>query len=564
MKLLITGTSNLIPNNQAWRKLGGNHEVVFGELNEWSDLFLREDSRLQEFEAVVWLVPLEDIVDFNSQDFQGGFREALSPVLAPLRAALARLPHLKFIVAWSSPLVPSPILYARRPALPWDAVTQEFENLLRELQTSEESLYLLPLNRIFGALGWNACFDARNFYAANCRFSFRGLQVAAENLGTLLPRFTESAKKVLVLDCDNTLWGGVIGEDGLEGIVLGQDGAGRAFQDFQRAAKRLAADGVLLALASKNSEADVWQVFEKHPGMVLKRNDIIAAAIDWNDKSAGLGRMAEELGLGLESFVFWDDNPLEREMIRQACPQVTVPEVSRDVSEWGSSLASLPAFHRFAVTAEDQKKLAQYQARGKFQSEQRTATDANQFLHSLNLRARAVPLDAALMGRAEQLCAKTNQFNLRTQRHLAADLKALSDEARTVLFLAHLQDRFGDHGNVGLVIARMDADGQTAFLDTFLLSCRVLGRHLEAWMLAHCIAQLRERGCKRLLGEFLATERNAPAKNFLGAHGFLEVAEAERDAARRVFPEIQKGSALYSVDLEAVKVPHSEIYESKN
>lgn len=562
MKLLVTGTSHLIPRNQAWKPLAADHELTFAEQNEWSDLFLREESRLREFEAVAWIIALEDILNAGSDG--DDFRGTLEILLNPLRTALARMPKVKFVAAWSFPLGTSAIRYARSESHFWDEVAREFENSLRELQVAHESLYLLPLNRAFAGVGRNACFDARNFYAANCRFSFRGLQIISESVAAVLYRTQKPAAKVLVLDCDNTLWGGVIGEDGLDGIVLGQDGAGKAFQDFQRAAKRLAKDGTLVALASKNNEADVWQVFEKHPAMILKRDDIAAAAVNWSEKSAGIHAMAEELGLGLDSFVFWDDNPLEREMLRAALPQVFVPEVPRDVSEWGDFLENLVVFHRFAVTAEDRKKLTQYQARGKFQSELRGSSDQIAFLKSLQLRPEALDLDAALLGRAEQLCAKTNQFNLRTRRHSAADLKQLAEQPGSVVFLTHLQDRFGDHGNVALVAAVTDPSGKAAFLDTFLMSCRVLGRHLEAWMLQECAERLRRRGCKKLLAEFIPSERNDPAKKFLQEHGFEQIPGERRGEAGREFPQIQPASDLYEADLSRLKIPHVEIYDSKN
>ncbi len=290
-----------------------------------------------------------------------------------------------------------------------------------------------------------------------------GLQAIASGIAAILMRTHTAASKVLVLDCDNTLWGGVIGEDGLGGIVLGQDGAGRAYQDFQRAVKRLEQSGTLLALASKNSESDVWTAFDKHPGMILKRADIAASAIAWNDKGAGLARIAETLGLGLDSMVFWDDNPLEREAVRGAFPQVAVPEPPGDVSDWAAFLdARSRWFQRFSGTAEDRGKSAQYQARAEFVREQRGASSESEFLSSLTLCPTALALGASVLGRAEQLCAKTNQFNLRTQRHSAAELKRLSEDPNAVVFLAALKDRFGDHGIVGLVIARLDGETRSA------------------------------------------------------------------------------------------------------
>jgi FkbH-like protein len=550
-----------MPRNQAWKVLAANHEVSFAAPNDWSDLLLRADSRLAQVDALVWVIALEDVVDEGSCE---NFRVTLELLLNTLRVALTRTASTKFIVAWSYPSNSSPILYAQRESLFWDDFAREFETGLRKLQKIHRELYLLPLNRAFGGAGWKTCLDARNFYAGNCRYSFRGLQIISESSGLILNRIEETAAKVLVLDCDNTLWGGVIGEDGLTGIVLGQDGTGRAFQDFQRAVKRLATSGILLALASKNTEPDVWQVFEKHSGMILKRDDIMAASISWDDKTVALRKLSQELGLGLESFVFWDDNPLERELVRSTYPRVIVPELPHDVSEWSAFVAELPFFHRFTATSEDRRKLEQYVARGKFQSELRAAVDHNSFLRSLHLRPRAVALDATLLSRAEQLCAKTNQFNLRTQRYSAGDLKNMADNSHAILFLTHLHDRFGDHGNVGFVIARISNVGKTAFLDTFLMSCRVLGRRLESWMLGHCVESLRKRGCEQLIAEFIPSERNMPARDFLDSHGFAPINGAARQALRQQFPQITiSESMLYSMQLSEAKIPNLDICDEK-
>jgi predicted enzyme involved in methoxymalonyl-ACP biosynthesis len=194
-----------MPRNQAWKVLAANHEVSFAALNDWSDLLLRADSCLAQVDALVWVIALEDVVDEGSCE---NFRVTLELLLNTLRVALTRTASTKFIVAWSYPSHSSPILYAQSESFFWDDFAREFETALRKLQKIHRELYLLPLNRAFGGAGWKACLDARNFYAGNCRYSFRGLQIISESSGSILNRIEETAAKVLVLDCDNTLWGG--------------------------------------------------------------------------------------------------------------------------------------------------------------------------------------------------------------------------------------------------------------------------------------------------------------------------------------------------------------------
>jgi FkbH-like protein len=364
---------------------------------------------------------------------------------------------------------------------------------------------------------------------------------------------------VLVLDCDGVLWGDVVGEVGVGRILLGGDGLGRAHKDVQRAARRVARAGTILALASKNTAADVWEVFDRHPDMVLTRDDIAAWRIDWSEKAANLVEMAKDLDLGLESFVFLDDNPFEREKMRLALPQVTTLELPADVTAWPGLIDGLDLFARFDATAEDAAKAQQYRSRAAFADARRGAADQTSFLAGLDMQAVSAPLDATTLARAEQLAAKTNQYNLRNARHTAAELEALAASPSTIAFLTRLKDRFGDHGAVGLTIARVAHD--TAFLDSFLMSCRVLGRHLDAWMLARAAERLRDRGVRWLFAEFRDSGRNAVAADFLAAHGFARWTGPESDPRFRKVADLSAiEGELYVADLDTLVIPHLDLF----
>jgi FkbH-like protein len=570
MRITVAGTSFLLPGNAAWKALSDAYELRFGDPAEWSSLLFRspEAAALKELLSVVIflqdVIPRDEVAALQRAGDEGADQidRMLTPVFAAIGHALPVRGNHPLLIAWSDARRSAAIACARQPTT-WDRIARRWESLLRERQQTFPALLQLPLDRVFGEAGRENCFDARNYYAARCRLSQRGLAVLAEGIRELANRWMNPAKKVLALDCDNTLWGGVVGEDGLDGLQLGQDGVGAAYADFQRVVAELARSGVLLALVSKNEEADVWRVFENHSGMILARSHIAAARINWEEKSANLASIAEELGVGLDSFVFWDDNPLERERIRQELPNVVVAETPKEVWSWPGWLEASPLFAGFEVTEEDRRRTGMYAARARFQRERERSQDEREFLTSIELRAMAVPIAEDTISRAAQLSMKTNQFNLRTQRYDPAALRQImADKPAPVAFLAHLRDRFGDHGNTGLVIARA-ADGvdSVGFLDTFLLSCRVLGRHIEAWMLGECVRRLAENGTKILVAEFIPSERNGVAAGFLAGHGFVgaEGWDSEMQKDLRPVTENRTGR-IFAARIPQISIPYLDLF----
>jgi FkbH-like protein len=557
LDIRLTATSFLMPGNPAWRSLGDAHCLDFGAFGDWPQAL--SDPAIET--AIAWIVFLDDIVDAETAD--GADLDALlATVLAPLDARLSLNSQKPTIVAWASPAAGSVIEAARTPSAS-RRLAARFETALYERARGAPMLHIVPLDQVFAKPGRDRCFDSRNYYAAHCRLSVTGFGCLAAALGEMVHRLTAPARKVLVLDCDNTLWGGVVGEDGVAGLTLGQDGTGSAYVDFQRAIRRLAGRGTVLALASKNEEADIWSVFDGHPGMALKRRDIAAWRINWSEKADNIAALAEELGIGLDSIAFWDDNPIERETVRAALPQVLVLDCPKQVIDWPRALLECADFARFEVTAEDRRKTALYKARAEFVTELTGRADRVGFLRSIQLRPEALPIEPATLARATQLCAKTNQFNLRAQRHGATDLAEIARTDGASALLVRLSDRFGDHGIGRHAIARPTSDPAVAFLDTFLLSCRVLGRHLEAWMLEACIRPLRNRGVRFLAGEFIPRERNAMAAGFLGEHGFAALdtlAAGERDRVATAIAGLARGGKLYVADLKTLDIPHLEIY----
>jgi FkbH-like protein len=324
--------------------------------------------------------------------------------------------------------------------------------------------------------------------------------------------------KALVVDLDNTLWGGVVGEDGLDGIQVGPEYPGAAYLALQRAIQALRHRGVLLAVASKNNPDEALDALDRHPGMLLRSGDFAALRINWNDKARSLREIAEELNIGVDSLAFLDDNPAEREQVRLELPEVTVVELPSDPMGYARALADCPVFERLSLTREDQQRGRLYEDQRQRADLQRASASLEDFLRSLEMEMSMGPVEPASVRRVAQLTQKTNQFNLTTRRYSEQEIDALASDPGARVYQVQVRDRFGDNGLVGVAITRRGADAWE--IDTLLLSCRVIGRAVESAMLARLSDDARAAGATRLCGWFLPTAKNAPASDFYPSHGF--------------------------------------------
>jgi FkbH-like protein len=393
-------------------------------------------------------------------------------------------------------------------------------------------LVLADLEALLRRLGAAAALDdrARLLWRAPYRRPF--LDGWAQLVSRAACALKGKAKKVLVLDCDNTLWGGVVGEDGLDGIALDpQQHPGRSFHEFQTTVLHLAERGVLLALCSKNNEADVFEVLDHHPHSLVKRRHLAAWRIDWQDKASNIAALAEELNLGLDAFVFVDDNPLECGLVRQMLPPVTVLQVPKKLHELPAMLLQHGLFDTLGFTAEDRKRAQLYQSESQRKSERSSFADLDAYLRSLETVATIRRATAAELARVAQLTQKTNQFNLTTRRCAEAELRALAADPDSAVYSLSVRDRFGALGLVGVLIARREGD--EGRIDNFLMSCRALGRRLELAMAEQCLAELsRQWPVRRWRAEYIATAKNAQTADFWLQLGFVE---SRRDDTHRLY-----------------------------
>jgi FkbH-like protein len=331
-------------------------------------------------------------------------------------------------------------------------------------------------------------------------------------------------RKCIVLDLDNSLWGGVVGEDGLEGLRLGQEGIGRAYVEFQMELLNLYRKGILLAVCSKNNPEDALAVIRRHPDMQLREENFAAIRINWEDKAANVRALAEELNIGLDSLVFIDDSPVERSRIRQAAPEVLVPDWPADPAEYKMALLRLSAshFYKLAITAEDTRRGDVYKAQAERRKLAESASSLEDFYRSLQMRAKIGLADSFTIPRIAQLSQKTNQFNLTTRRYTEAEITTLSHDPDSAIWWLNLTDQFGPNGIVGVLILRRQSP-DTWLIDTFLLSCRVMGRTVEDAFLA---VVARELGDVTLIGEFRPTSKNHPVRELYPRLGFRLLRQA--------------------------------------
>lgn len=342
----------------------------------------------------------------------------------------------------------------------------------------------------------------------------------------LIGSLRRAPKKVLVLDLDNTLWGGVVADDGLDGIEVGDTSPrGEAFKAFQKYIATLKQRGVLLAVCSKNDLARAEEAFDRHPEMVLKRGDFVSFKANWEPKSENIRQMAAELNLGLDSFVFVDDNPAEIEIVRQFVPAVTTLLLGPDPSTYVALLQDCRLFEPRSITAEDAQRSLQYKAEAERKALYAAATDMSAYLESLEMVGTIREFNDMDVPRLAQLINKSNQFNLTTRRRSEADLQALMGDAAQVGFSFRLADRFGDHGLIAVVIGRQD--GATLEIDTWLMSCRVLKRQVEEEVVNEVVRLARARGCRRVLGRYLPTAKNEMVRDLYLKLGFTLLREDE-------------------------------------
>jgi len=399
---------------------------------------------------------------------------------------------------------------------------------LRRLAETVENVHTVDTDHVASWIGKKAWFDERLWFYSKSFCHPEALpQVAAQALDIMRASAGTSVKCV-ALDLDNVLWGGIVGEDGLEGIRLGELGDGEAYVQFQIWLGELRSRGVLLAVCSKNDEDKAREPFRKHPDMVLREDDISCFVANWEDKARNLREIARRLNIGLDALAFLDDSPFERNLVRDLVPEVCVPELPTDPAEYVPYLESLNLFEATQFSVEDLRRADFYRANELRASEQARFADVDEYLSSLEMEAAFEPFDEHHLPRIAQLVQRTNQFNLTTIRHSPAELKSFAQDPLYFPFYVTLSDRFGDNGLISVVVGKREGDSLD--LVTWLMSCRVVSRRVEEFVLDQLVEVARDAGLRRLRGRYAPTQKNGLVSGHYERLGFT-LAEAHADGS---------------------------------
>jgi FkbH-like protein len=508
-------------------------EWLVGGFNAYVQEILDASSELYRFEPhVIFLaVRAGDLSPALTRDVAGLDREGR---VAETAAAVGRLEQLlaqlrsktsATIVVHNFEQEPYPaggVLDAQSAFSQRDAIAAINRGLVEAART-HSGVYVLDYSELvarFGRLGWTDNFKRLTM---SLPLSSSSLNHLADEYTRYLRPLSGKVCKAVAVDFDNTLWGGVIGEDGIDGIRLGPEYPGSAHLELQRALLDLQARGILICACSKNNAAEAMAVLEQHPAMLLRPDRFAALEINWDDKAVNLRRIAAALDIGLDAIAFLDDNPSEREWVREQVPDVHVLELPRDVVGYAEAVRSSPLFERLSLSDEDRVRTRQYAEQRQRARVAGSAGSLEEFLSSLQMVATFRDLDRQTLPRVSQLTLKTNQFNLTTRRYPEAELAGLGNDPAITVRSLQLEDRFGDNGIVGVLITRARQDAWE--IDTLLLSCRVIGRTAETAMLADAAGRARAAGARWLEGWCIPTAKNVPARDCYERHGFVRIEE---------------------------------------
>lgn len=411
-----------------------------------------------------------------------------------------------------------------------------WQECLRNLSRERSNVRILPYRRIIEEIGAENAFSFKMWYMGRILHTNEAQKRMVELLLQTIRLQERIPKKVLLLDLDNTLWGGLAGEADHSPVVLSQEHTGLMYKNLQRVITQMQRQGVLLGIVSKNNEKDAMDIIASHPHMVLRPEDFVCKKINWRTKPENIAEIAKELNLGMDSFVFWDDNPAERELVKAALPQVTVPDFPDKPEELPDAMIRIyrQYFEQAAITGEDRQKTRQYGENARRNILKAQAVDFASYLRQLAMEIIRERPEANLE-RLTQLVNKTNQFNLTTKRYEQSHMQKLLHDTGKRIYLYRVKDCFGDNGIVAAVI--VDLAGTAPAIDTFVMSCRVMGRNIENAIVDDIEKELYEEGCLSLQAQYLPTAKNKPVETLFEKLGYT------------VIQTMETGGKLYEINL---------------
>ncbi len=510
----------------------GQHIELFeAEYNQVERQFLDPTSELYLFEADI-VVVFQSTHKWGEQHSQlpTDRQELLAVERLDFVRAICEHPHFasRKIIYFNYPEIEDTVFgsYANKVCASFSYQVRKFNYELMNLARQYPNLFVCDLVGLQNKLGRDMMFAPNVYVSTEMVLSVDALPYVASRVMDVVCAIRGQFRKCLILDLDNTLWGGVIGDDGLEGIQLGHGlGIGKAFTEFQMWVKKLRQRGIIICVASKNNEETAREPFEKHPDMVLRLDDIAVFQANWETKVDNIRTIQQILNIGFDAMVFLDDNPFERSMVRENIPGITVPELPEDPGEYLEYLYGLNLFETASYSTADRDRTKQYQVEARRVSLAKTFTSEADFLKSLDMTSEVSGFTKFNTPRVAQLSQRSNQFNLRTVRYTEADVAAMAADPDVVDLSFTLEDKFGDNGLIAVVIMKR-RDAETLFVDTWFMSCRVLKRGMENFTLNTMVDCARQRGYRRIVGEYLPTPKNKMVEGHYPSLGFTKVEDA--------------------------------------
>ena len=503
-------------------------DIFEGEYNQVERQLMAPTSELYEYDA-------EIVIIFQSTHKLGEYHSSLA-IDKQERLADERLSFItslcenpsfanKKIIYFNYPEIEDTVFgsYANKVESSFSFQVRKLNYELMKLACQYPNLFICDIAGLQNMLGRRFMFAPNVYMTTEMVLSVNALPYVASRVVDIIAAIKGQLKKCLILDLDNTVWGGVIGDDGLEGIELGHGlGIGKAFTEFQMWVKKLKQRGIIICVASKNNEETAREPFEKHPDMVLKLDDIAVFQANWETKVDNIRTIQSVLNIGFDSMVFLDDNPFERNMVRENIPGITVPELPDDPAMYLEYLYSLNLFETASYSNADKDRTKQYQVEAKRVSLSKSFTNEADFLKSLNMVSTVSGFTRFNTPRVAQLSQRSNQFNLRTIRYTEADIESMANDPNVIDLSFTLEDKFGDNGLIAVVIMKQQ-DVDTLFVDTWFMSCRVLKRGMENFTLNTMAEYAKEKGYKRIIGEYIPTPKNKMVELHYPNLGFTQL-----------------------------------------
>ncbi|MEG3638281.1 HAD-IIIC family phosphatase [Magnetococcus sp. PR-3] len=509
---------------------GQNQNCMEAKLTPFGQVYQTLAAAPEQGDALVmvWCRPegvlpsFADGLDFEPVD-EAALEKEVNRFAQLLLNHAAQVKHL-FVASWVMP--PAERGYGMldwRPGIGLRYMLSKANLQLADRLAKAPNIHLLDAQSWLQVAGPKAA-SPRMGYATKTPYGNGVLEAAAKDILAAVDGLQGAARRLVLVDLDDTMWGGIIGETGWEGIRLGgHDHAGEAFQDFQRALKGLIKRGILVGVVSKNTEEVALAAFDNHPEMVLKKTDLAGWRINWMDKAQNVADLTKEINLGLKSVVFIDDNPAERGRVREALPEVLVPEWPKQPTEYATFLRAMDCFEIPALSGEDRKRAEMIRAERARQEAKEDVGSHGDWLGTLDMQVVLSPITKANLPRIEQLFNKTNQMNMATRRLSEQEISQWAEHTDHHLLAASVSDRFGASGLTGIMAVALE--GEQAVLTDLILSCRVMGRQIEHLLMAQAVAWATAQGAKQLVARYLPTPRNAPCLTYLRHSGLVEISE---------------------------------------